>query len=430
MESFDVVIIGGGSAGEAIAHSVAEAGRSVALVESGRIGGECPYVACMPSKSMLHSAAVHALAGTPSYPEAVRRRDRVAEERDDSEAAERAEKAGITVIRGRGRVLGPDRVEVNGQQLQCADLVIATGSSPVRPDTPGLDTVATWTSDEALSSDELPESLLILGGGAVGCELSQVYRRFGSRVTIVQTGSQLLGKEEPSIAAALAECLRGEGIEVVLDASVERFAGNQAVLSTGRSLTFDRVLIATGREPTTDGLEALGKLEVDDRCRVRGQEHVWAAGDITGVAPYTHAASYQAAIVAANLLGGDRVADYRAIPRAVYTEPTVASVGLDESAAKEKGIDAITATMDVGETARASTEGSGGRLVLTADRAKGVLIGAAAIGLHADEWIGEAVLAIRAEVPLSVLTDVVHPFPTFSEAYEPPLRELAAQARR
>ena len=205
-------------------------------------------------------------------------------------------------------------------------------------------------------------------------------------------------------------------------------------LSDGTSVEAERVLVAVGRTPTTQDLgldvpgiapDDAGAIRVDERCRVVGQQQVWAAGDLTGTAPYTHTAKYQARAVSDNLLGRDRVVDLRAIPRAIYTEPAVASVGMAEEQAREQGIDAMTAVLDLGEVARASTEGTGGsRLVVTADRVRGVLIGAAAIGPRADEWLSEATLAIRAEDPLPVPADVVHPFPTFGEAYEPPLRDL------
>lgn len=458
MESFDVVVLGAGSAGESIAKGMAEAGRSVALVESLRVGGECPYVACMPSKAMLRSAEARVdaehlsdLGGgsagldepAAAYAAAARRRDEISDHRDDMSAAQSAVDAGVTLVRGRGAVLRPGVVGVDGRELGYTDLVIATGSSAVVPKLPGLSDVPTWTSDEALSAAEPPESLLVLGGGAVGCELAQVHARFGTQVTLVESAVQLAGKEEPSIADLLATALRAGGVDVRLGTEVKRFeavAGRaRAHLSDGEPLEVDRVLVATGRRPTTGGLgldllgiepEENGSLATDGRCRVKGQPHVWAAGDVTGVAPYTHGANYQARIVIANLLGGDRTADYRAIPRAIYTSPAVASVGLAEGPARDEGIDAVTAVMDVGETARSATEGAGGgRLVLTADRARGVLIGAAAIGPRADEWLSEATLAIRAEVPLAVLTDVVHAFPTFGEAFEPPLRELADLCR-
>ena len=458
MESFDVVVLGAGSAGESIAHAVADSGRSVALVESLRVGGECPYVACMPSKAMLRSAEARADAGrltdlgaladdvplddpVAAYRAATARRDEISEHRDDAAAARSAEQAGIALVRGHGRVARPGVVDVDGRELGWTDLVLATGSTATRPDLPGLTGVPTWTSDEALSATGRPASLLVLGGGAVGCELAQVHARFGCAVTLVQSAKQLAGKEEPSIAALLADALRADGVDVRLAVQAERFeatpTGARAALSDGTTVEVERVLLAVGRQPTTDGIglevlgitpDSKGAVRVDEHCRVVGQQHVWAAGDLTGVAPYTHTANYQARIVAANLTGSRRTADYRAIPRAIYTSPVLASVGLHAAQATEQGIDAVTAVMDVGDTARSITEGAGGgRLVLTADRAKGVLIGAAAIGPRADEWLAEATLAIRAEVPLSVLTDVVHAFPTFGEAFEPPLRELAAQ---
>jgi pyruvate/2-oxoglutarate dehydrogenase complex dihydrolipoamide dehydrogenase (E3) component len=459
METFDVVVLGAGSAGESIAGALVREGRSVALVESLRVGGECPYVACMPSKSMLRSAQARVealrlpeLAGASVAPSldddvaaftaAVARRDDVAEHLDDSGAAQEAVDAGVVLVHGTGRVVRPGVVDVDGRELGWTDLVLATGSSVVHPPIEGLDTIATWTSDEALSAHERPASLVVLGGGPVGCELAQVHVRFGVTTTIVEAGPQLAGKEEASIAELLAQVLREDGVDVRLGVRAVRAepvgdGRGRLHLDDGSTVEAGRVLVAVGRTPTTDGigLDVLGievadggAVEVDEHCRVRGQQHVWAAGDVTGTAPYTHTANYQARVVTDNLLGRERTADYRAIPRAVYTEPAVASVGVTEDQARDSGIDAITAVMDVGQTARAATEGAGGgRLVLTADRARGVLIGAAVIGPRADEWLGEAVLAIRAEVPLAVLADVVHAFPTFAEAYEPPVRELLAR---
>ncbi len=460
MDTFDVVVLGAGSAGESIARSMAQAGRSVALIEADRVGGECPYVACMPSKAMLRSAHIRHEArqivhlggsSTPveldesdaAFRTAVARRDDISDHHDDSAAARGAQELGVTLIRGWGKVVRPGVVSVGDRELGWTDLVLSTGSTAVRPDLPGLDQVPTWSSDEALLAPERPASLLVLGGGAVGCELAQVHARFGVAVTLVQSAPQLAAREEPEIATLLAQALSADGIDVRLGVKAERFAlrDGQALahLSDGSSVSAARVLVATGRQPTTEGvgLDVLeirpndkGALEVDDTCRVRGQQHVWAAGDLTGIAPYTHTANYQARIVTANLLGGDVRADYRAIPRAIYTEPVVASVGETAQAARDRGVHVITASMDVGDTARSLTEGvGGGLLLLTADGERGTLIGAAAIGPHADEWLSEATLAVRAEIPLSVLADVVHAFPTFGEAYEPPLRELAEKCK-
>ncbi len=371
---------------------------------------------------------------------AVAWRDRVSRRGDDSEAAKSLEGRGVCLVRGRGRVASPGVVAVGGDEYGYRDLVVATGSSVQWPPVDGLAEVPTWTSDEALLSSERPRSLVVLGGGPVGCELAQVYARFGVEVTVVDDADRLVAREDPRVTELLAAVLEADGVTLWLGSSVSRAervdgggdgARARLVLSDGTAIEADRVLVATGRTPNGagNGLERLGisfgdngAIDVEPDCRVRGQDHVWAAGDVTGIAPFTHTANYQARIVVSNLLGRPAAADYRAIPRAVYTDPPVASVGDPE------GDDVVTATMDVAQTARAAADAPdvAGRLILTADRGRGVLVAAAAIGPHADEWISEATVAIRAEVPLAVLADVVHPFPTYAESFEPPLRELAA----
>ena len=444
MDGVDVVVLGAGSAGEVVATSLAEAGRTVALIEQLRVGGECPYVACMPSKSLLHSAGARSGGGPvdegiAAYRQAVRRRDEVAEWRDDSRAAESVEASGAELVRGRGRVIGPGLVEAGGRVLRWGDLVIATGSVPVVPDIPGLDAVPTWTSDEALSSSALPSSLLVLGGGAVGCELAQVFARFGATVTLAESGSRLLARERPEVTEILASALRNDGVDVRLAVTVQRVettlgGGARATLSDGTTVECARVLLAVGRRAAVSdlGLETLGvvpdrrgALVVDEHCRLAGQDHVWAAGDVTALAPFTHTATYQARIVAANIVGGHRVAHYDAVPRAVYTDPPVASVGRTDD-----GDGLVAASFDLGELARTLTDrGPGGMLVVTADRSRGVVVGASAIGARADDWMVEATLAVRAGVPLRVLADTVHAFPSMGEAFEPVYRELAARCR-
>ena len=463
MRTFDVVVLGAGSGGDYVAGDLAEAGHSVALVEANRVGGECPYVACMPAKALLRSAQARDVirravdlgaasrdvvvdSGHAAFRHAATRRDHIASDHNDTSHAEALTKRGVEIVRGRGSIVAPDVVAIDDtEQIGYGDLVLATGSHATWPSIEGLDDVPTWTSDEALTAPDAPRSLLIMGGGAVGCELAQAFARFDVAVTLVESTPQLLGHEEPSVAAALRGVLCADGIDVLLGVEVKslsrRAVGGVGVdLSDTTNVDVDRVLVAVGRQPTTEGLglEVLGiklgsrgEVEIDPSCRVRGHDHVWAVGDITALAPFTHTANHQARVVIDNIQGGARRADYTAIPRAVYTDPAVASVGITEATAREQSIDAISATYDISHTARAGTEGAGdGWLVLTADAEKALLIGAAAIGPHADEWIGEAVMAIRAQVPLDVLADVVHPFPTFAMAYEPPLRELAKRCAK
>lgn len=435
---YDVLVLGGG-AGKNVAADLARAGRSVALVERRLVGGECPYFACMPSKSLLHSARQG-----ETWEHAVARREEVTRHLDDAPTAAAMAEAGVTVIRGYGRVARPGVVEVDGVEYGYTDLVVATGSEPVVPDIEGIGDVPIWTSDEALTCRDLPRRLIVLGGGPVGCELSQIYAAFGSQVTLVEAEERPLAAEAPFVGDLLAEALRRMGADLRLGvgatAAERTESGLRLRLSDGNHLDADRILIAAGRRPRVAGLglDRLGiqvdpktGIAVDVTCRAiaAGDQDtdattVWAAGDVTGVAPYTHAANYQSRVVVSNVLGKRREADYRAVPRAVYTTPSVYAVGVSPVSAT--GRELVAAGYDLGDTPRATVENDDrGRVELYADRARGVLVGAAAVGLYAEEWMSEITLAIRAETPLSILTDVVHAFPTYGEAVEPMLRELA-----
>jgi pyruvate/2-oxoglutarate dehydrogenase complex dihydrolipoamide dehydrogenase (E3) component len=632
---FDVVVLGGGTSGVLVATGLAHAGRSVALIEAGLVGGESPYLACLPSKSMLASAR-----RGETWEHAVARRNEVTGHLDDSMFAARLADAGVELIRGTGQVTEPGSIEVTttgrgrrGQAdktvLGYADLVIATGSEPLAPPVEGLPDVPTWTSAEALSSQDLPRHLIVMGAGPAGCELTQVYAAFGSQVTLIEAEPQVLPDEAPFTGEILSDALRRRGADLRLGSPVVKAAsmdkGLALILADGTSLEGDRILLATGRRPRLAGLgldklgitpSPAGALPVDATCRVQtanghpgvapgqpatagqptvrtgqaavapgrpgatpvrpaaaataqpataagafpgqpaaatgsfpgqpafagappaaagqparasgrpaavpgqatavpaqataangqatagqpvaapgqptaatgqpvnapGQptestaqpagttaqptaaaataqpeaaaaqptaaqpapaaagtpraaagrpmtdsSRVWAAGDVTGIAPYTHTARYQASVVIANILGEHRVADYRAIPRCVYTTPSVCCVGVSPGQAAAAGIQLRTVGHDLAETARAAVEDDDrGRIELYADMTRGdVLVGAAAVGRSAEEWMGELALAIRAGIPLKTLADVVHAFPTYGEAIERSLRELA-----
>lgn len=342
---------------------------------------------------------------------------------------------------GPGASSSPGVVEVDGTRVQYRDLVLNTGSTPLVSQVPGLDTVPAWTSEQAMSTSEQPRSVAVIGGGPVGCELAYLFAVLASQVTVIQRNVRLIPREEPEASASMAERLGAVGIRVLLGqqvASAQRTgAGARLTLVGGDLVDPDRVVLAAGRRPRTAGLglEALGldvhpgeAIKVDERCRVVGTENLWAVGDVTGIAPFTHTAHYQGRVVAANLAGRQVRADYRGVPRAVYTTPVLAAVGHTEASARAAGIEPLVARAAVGDTVRSTTEGSAqGWLKLLADPRRGTLVGATAMGGYAEEWISEVSLAVRAEVPVTAHADVVHPFPTYSEILEGPLWSLAAQ---
>ncbi len=524
MGAFDVVVLGGGTAGVHVATEVAGGGKAVALVEAGLIGGESPYLACLPSNSLLLSAA-----RGETWEDAVARRTEVTGGLDDSAPARRLRRAGVTVIRGTGRITAPGTVEVTlapdaGQAaagtpgvdtvpLAYSDLVIATGCEPVAPPIEGLSDIPAWTTAESLCSPDLPRRLIVLGGGPAGCELTQIYASFGSQVTLVEAEPALLPGEPAFAGEILAAALRRAGAEIYLGSRATKAErtpdGLTLALADGTRIDADRLLLASGRRPRLGGLglDALGleitpgmALPTTTRCEVAGVSsgpgRVWAAGDVTGTT-HTHASHYQASVVAANIGGQRREADYSAIPRCVFTTPSVFAVGVvpgiaaeeqDEAAedaaapvagdrtrrmlriarapaeaetqaqagnvteasasaavttaARAQGEDAegaearsaagadgarlITARASLGDTTRAHLgQDDLGCLELYADAETGVLAGAVAVGPDAASWMGEVTLAIRARISVAVLADVVHAFPTYGEALETALRELA-----
>ncbi len=445
----DVVVLGGGIAGERVAIEAAEGGKSVALVEAGLVGGESPYLACIPSNSLLRSAR-----SGETWENAVARRDALIARLDDSAAASRLAAAGVSLVRGTGRVTAPGTVTVTASPAQASTadaadvpgatetelsythLVIATGSEPVAPPIEGLADIQAWTTAEALTCPDLPRRLIILGGGPAGCELAQIYATFGSAVTLVEAEDRLLAAEPAFTGEILAEVLRRAGVDVRLGSAAVQATRNDdglaLLLADGVRLEADRLLLASGRRPrlTGLGLDVLGidvtpgkPLPADEACRVA--DGVWAAGDATG-AGHTHVARYQAGVVAANILGAARAADYRALPRAVYTDPAVFAVGLTPETAAAAGVTLETASSALAGTARARLDtDDAGYVELYAEPDSGMLVGAAAVGPDAADWMAEITLAIRAEIPVKTLSDVIHAFPTHGEVLEAPLRALA-----
>ncbi|MCL6439336.1 MAG: NAD(P)/FAD-dependent oxidoreductase [Rubrobacteraceae bacterium] len=444
-ERFDVVVIGMGPGGEVAASRLISGGKRIAVVERELIGGECGYWACIPSKTLLRPPEVRNEArrafgtDTPALTleEVFDYRDYMIRHLDDAAQVEGYEKQGARVFKGEGRIAGPGRVEVNGENIEASHIIVATGSEPNVPPIEGLDDVTVWTNREVTTSREVPGRALIVGGGPNGIEAAQWLTRFGSEVTIVQSADHLINREDAQVGELARKYLEEEGVRVLTGRKAVRARRNGEAatieLDDGTQVEADVVVVAAGRTPRTEGigLENVGielqdgRLPIDDRCRLA--EGVWALGDVTGVALFTHVAKYQGRVVADNILGRERRADYRGIPRVVFSDPEIAACGLTADQARAQGIDAAVASIDLAESiARPYTyeENPRGTLSLVADRERGVLVGAWAVAPLAGEWIHEAALAIRAEIPIEKLLDSVAQFPTYSEAYLQALEKL------
>jgi pyruvate/2-oxoglutarate dehydrogenase complex dihydrolipoamide dehydrogenase (E3) component len=450
-EHYDTIVIGAGPGGRGVAGTLAQAGQRVAMIESELVGGECPYWACIPSKTLLRPGEALAAdrrvpgvgRGAIDWPAVVDYRDFMNSGLDDSGKVAAAERLDIDVLRGRGRIDAPGRVSVAGRSLATRNIVVASGTAAAIPELPGLAEVDYWTNREATSLREVPDSAIVLGGGPVGVELAQMLHRFGAHVTLVHSERRLLEREHRSVGELLAELLRAEGIAVHTAAqavSVSRVGASAdhvaLALADEEVIEAQRLVIATGRRPRTHdlGLAELGVkcsergIEVDERCRAT--EGVWAVGDVTGVAPFTHVAAYQARIAAADILGARALADYRAIPRVVFGDPEVACVGLVPGDAPGDAQDGLLiAQAELSASDRSETYGCGlrGHLGLVAERKRGIVLGAWAVGPLASEWIHQPALAVKAQIPLAVLADSIVQFPTFSELFGDLARELHSQ---
>jgi pyruvate/2-oxoglutarate dehydrogenase complex dihydrolipoamide dehydrogenase (E3) component len=439
-----VVVLGAGATGEAFLSVLRrlDPQTEVTVVEHELVGGECSYWACIPSKTLLRPLEVVARARlAPGAAEAVGAvdpervfwwRDQIAE-KDDTSQAEWVARQGAELVRGTAVVAEPGLVGVGDRELPYDALLVATGSLPVTPPIDGLAEVQHWASRDATSARAVPESLAVVGGGAVGCELAQAYARLGSRVTVVQSGDRLLPRTDPDAGTVLAAAFAEEEIEVRFDARATRVEGGAGTafrleIDGQEPVTAERLLLATGRKPNVEGF-GLERLEIEIGRRgivvdesLRAGEGVWAAGDVTGRALFTHVGKYQGRVAAASVAGLEARADYRAIPACVFTDPQVATTG-DTS-----GKRAVTSTWPLEAVSRMGTyqrPKRPGLVKLYADPERRVLVGATAVGPEAGEWIGQLTLAIRAEVPVDVLRDTIQPFPTFSEAVYFAARDLA-----
>jgi len=453
-EHTDVVVIGLGPGGEYAAGTLAEAGLHVTGVESRLVGGECPYFGCVPSKMMVRAAnliaetrRVPGLAGessvTPDWAQVARRiRNEATDDWNDQVAADRFTGKGGHLARGRGKITAPGQVTVTGdggtRVFQArTGILINTGTDPAIPPIDGLDGTPFWTNREIVQAERVPESLIVLGGGAIGAELAQVSARFGAAVTVIEALPRLVASEEPEASELVERIFKAEDITVRTGARAERVShdGRRFTVHLGHeTYTAERLLISTGRRTDLDAL-GVAAAGLDPRAhfietdgRMRAAAGVWAIGDITGKGAFTHMSMYQAAIAVRDILGqAGEPADYRAVPRVTFTDPEIGSVGLTEEQARAAGLRVATGVTQVPASARGwiHKAGNDGFIKVVADADRSVLVGASSAGPCGGEVLSALAVAVRAGVPLATLRNMPYAYPTFYRAIEDALAKLA-----